>query len=1309
MKRPSLLLNFALLILSSGLVSASAVVAADWPMFRGNAARSGYTTDALPDQLQLQWTYRLPHAPQPAWPRSDRLAFDRAPQTIVVGNSAFLGDTVEGTVTALDLQTGQVRWQFTTEGPVRFAPAAWQDRLFAVSDDGWLYALAQADGRLLWKRRGGPEQSRRLGNERMISRWPARGGAVVQGDLVYFAAGIWPSDGIYLMALDAASGEPRWVNDDSGSIYMPQPHGGADAESGVAAQGYLVATDLPTDAPASTAATSVTQPAATADSNPAAGTPPKVPQQWLFVATGRAVPAAFDRATGQFQYFHLQRYGQKGGATAMASQSLFFNSGMVFDVATGEALNTVGNGPLVVTPDGLVRAADGQITAYRWVDQEAKDRRGKAVTQRGLAPLWQVGDIPQAAELVVAGTRAIAGSRNRVSMVDGTTQQLVWSAEVDGTASGLAVSSGRLLVSTDQGVISCFGPATLTSAAAPVAAGPAEPSAEVSETIIQAAQDILRTSGVVDGYCLDLGCGDGSLAAELARHSNLQVIAVDDDADLLAAARRRLRADRLLGARVTVLHAADLRDTGLPSYFANLIVSARSLTAAGAVPLAEAERLLRPWGGVQVTGPAQQLQTHVRGPLEGAGNWTHQYQNAGNALCSTDEYVQGPLGMLWFRDVAMDMPNRHGRGPGPLFYEGLLYSEGMDELACVDAYNGRLLWKYPLPGILKAFNGDELMGTSGTHSNYCIADSGVYVRRDDHCLRIDRRTGELLNRFYAPPQADGKPSTWGFIACENGLLLGSAANPEHVVTFRYLDRGGDMSAQLTESRALFAMDAVTGRLLWKYDAQHSIRHNAIALGQDTVYLIDRPLAQFDRTRTKTAEPQAPGSLLALDARAGSPRWRNDERIDGTLLALSSDHATLLMSYQPTRFALASEVGGRLAAFDTQDGARRWEKQAAYASRPLINDRTVYAQGGAWDLLTGDTRPFNFSRSYGCGVLAGSRHMMVFRSATLGYFDLQRNERTENFGGIRPGCWINAIPAGGLVLVPDASAGCSCSYLNQTWFALEPDGLRPPRMQPQGGAFREAVDVQLTADAPDHEIRYTLDGSVPERTSPQLTDTLQVHQEVVLRARAFAANGRASRTTTARFIIDPRLVPIEADHWTVWDNPDKPAGGPSLWSTRDGIIAQTSNIYQGDAAGTDMHTERYGTLRIYEGGREFTDGTLQLEFKAGDDDTIGVAFRVQDSAHHYLWSSDLQRGFSTLALKHGSTWKILASTKQAYQRETWHQLRIHMQGARLTVLLDGQEQLTADDATLPQGTLALHTWGSDRTQFRAIRLEAAPAP
>ena len=98
--------------------------------------------------------------------------------------------------------------------------------------------------------------------------------------------------------------------------------------------------------------------------------------------------------------------------------------------------------------------------------------------------------------------------------------------------------------------------------------------------------------------------------------------------------------------------------------------------------------------------------------------------------------------------------------------------------------------------------------------------------------------------------------------------------------------------------------------------------------------------------------------------------------------------------------------------------------------------SIYAEGGAWDLKTGVDREFKFKRSYGCGILAGGNNLMLFRSATMGYFDLADTKKTYNYGGLRLGCWVNAIPAGGIVLVPDASAGCRCSYLNQASLALE---------------------------------------------------------------------------------------------------------------------------------------------------------------------------------------------------------------------------------------------------------------------------------
>ena len=988
-------------ILSIFLLNPSAD-ASDWPMARADASRTGRTSEELPPDLSPCWIFKSTHRPKPAWPRSNRMQFDRAPHVVVAGDTVFFGNSVDGKVYALDAASGRIVWEFYTGGPIRFAPVVWKDRTFIASDDGYLYALAAEDGRVLWKHRGGPDGSMRLGNERMISKWPARGGPVVRDATVYYAAGIWPSDGIFLYALNAETGDTIWTNDDSGGIFMPQPHSRAHAKSGVSAQGYLVADG-----------------------------------QHLFVPTGRAVPAAFDRTDGRFLYFHLSKNYSAGGSFAMAADGLLYNSGLAFDAATGERRAKVGPGPIVATSDGVVQAANKQIISYRWAEVEKVDRKGKPYKAPELQERWRVDGVHGGSDLVIAGRTIVSGGRGFVDLVDTETKGITDSHAVVGNAYGLAVADGRLFVSTDEGMIYCFAsrkvdePAVVTS---PLSKQPYGDDPEIAA----AADEILRRYGSRHGYCLDWGCGDGHLAYELARRSELTIFAIDADPEKVAEARRKLDMAGLYGTRVTV-HQVDTHNSGYPQYFADLIVSRRSLElGVEELPLDEIRRMQRPYGGVACVGRPGELTVTKRGALPGAGSWTHQYSDPANTVCSDDQLVDGPLGILWFRDVDLELPQRHGRGPAPLFYEGRIFYEGLHEIRAVDAYNGRILWSYSLPDVLTAYSGDHLVGTSGTGSNYCVAGDSVYARYENRCYRIDAATGVKVAEYRIPQGDDGDRTPWGYIACAGGVLFGSRANPDHVVTPR-LRRRANMSPQLTESDLLFAYDVQTGDLLWQYKPEYSVRHNAIAIGKKHVYFIDRPLAMFDRRQQSKPEERRheTGELLALSRTTGKVVWRRADDIYGTTLAVSDKHATLLMSYQATHFRLDSEIGGRMSAFRTDDGEPLWSTHADYKSRLTINDRTLYADGGAWDLLTGEPRPFNLKRSYGCGVLSGSANFVFFRSATLGYFDLNKNHEVENFGGMRPGCWINVIPAGGIVMVPDASAGCSCSYLNRSWFALAP--------------------------------------------------------------------------------------------------------------------------------------------------------------------------------------------------------------------------------------------------------------------------------
>ncbi len=402
------------------------VVRDDWPMYRADAARSGYTASHLPARLSVGWIRKATQAPSPAWSgRDTRMPFDRAFQPVISKGLVVWGSSADCTVRALDAETGSEKWRFFTDAPVRFAPAIWNDRVFIVSDDGYLYCLDIAGGGLLWKKRGGPDDDLVLGHDRLVSRWPARGGPVVKDGVVYFGAGIWPAEGIYLYATDATTGRELWVNDSSGGLVLQQPHAGNRAKSGVSIQGYLT-----------------------------------IAGDSLIVPTGRATPAIFDRESGQFKEFHLMR-GKAAGPFVTAIDDMYFIAeDHVFESGSGQlTAQGLPVGSTAVSPDLLVFSRGSKINAIRKSsfpgEMHRNPRRGRAtgriewsiscsdpvgasVTRATVSNYAE--NFPEATQtanppLIVAGTTIVAGTlNNKVVAADITSKEVVTTAELDGLA-----------------------------------------------------------------------------------------------------------------------------------------------------------------------------------------------------------------------------------------------------------------------------------------------------------------------------------------------------------------------------------------------------------------------------------------------------------------------------------------------------------------------------------------------------------------------------------------------------------------------------------------------------------------------------------------------------------------------------------------------------------------------------------------------------------------------------------------------------------------------------------------------------------
>ncbi|KPL10708.1 hypothetical protein AMJ85_05340 [candidate division BRC1 bacterium SM23_51] len=192
--------------------------ARDWPVYRGNNAHSGSSKARVSKNLVKSWEFE---------PRTGL-----APtQATAAGGLVFIGGD-DGKVRALDAATGEQRWSFLTAGPIQVPPTIWSGRAYVGSGDGYVYALEAATGRLLWRFRAAPVERRIMIYGRLCSNWPVNTGVVVEDGVAYVGAGLVDTDGTYVYALDAVSGEIKWQNNSSG-------HLNEENRKGVSAHGRL--------------------------------------------------------------------------------------------------------------------------------------------------------------------------------------------------------------------------------------------------------------------------------------------------------------------------------------------------------------------------------------------------------------------------------------------------------------------------------------------------------------------------------------------------------------------------------------------------------------------------------------------------------------------------------------------------------------------------------------------------------------------------------------------------------------------------------------------------------------------------------------------------------------------------------------------------------------------------------------------------------------------------------------------------------------------------------------------------------------
>jgi outer membrane protein assembly factor BamB len=1037
--------------------------AADWRHDRFDAARTAASPEDLPAMLAIRWSLDLP-SPLPAWPDQERLRFDAVYRPLVVRGKVIVASSRDDSVAAYDLADGRELWRMFGEGPFRLPPASDGVRVFAGSDDGWLYALDVDSGKLLWKFKAAPRSRPILGNGRLIDTWCIRGGPAVVDGNVYVAAGIWPFMGIFIHCLDAGTGKPVWSNSGEGATCTIQPHG-APSFGAIAPQGALV-----------------------------------VAGDRLLVPGGRSLPACYDRRTGKLLHFLLAT--RTGGHEVVASGEHYFCDGVGYDLSGGKAVGWTPRDP--VSSNGELYGLTGGAVA---VMDEGELLSTVYAPYGPRKPVLNVDarvETHGATVAIKAGRRLYVGGKGHVSAFDlplENGQTPAWQSQVEGTVGSMAAASGCLLIATEEGPIHCYCGSRENAKAAGSGAMPASPrdlSAPVlPQCDIDRAKAILNESGIEAGFAVVVGADNVNLARALAAQSRLHVVLLEPNVDKVRLLRKALHSEGLYGERIVVRTGGPAAAT-LPPYFASLVVAEKPID--WSEDPAWCERVfgwLHPYHGtacLTLSGrqrrelerfaagntPGKASLVDVRGltclrrsdGLPGAGNWTHEHADAANTRVSRDTLAKAPLGLLWFGGSSHEgvLP-RHGHGPQPQVLDGRLIIERVEGLRAMDIYTGRVLWEAAVAGLGSYYDKvTHQPGANATGTNYISHPDAIYVRYLNQCLRLDPATGKRGEAILLPAAlADGPAAIWGYLNIIDDYLIGGAATPAPgsiLVVANHSAASGDDAEdeteppavqikpsrevpQAVESRSLFVLERKTGKLLWSAAAKYAFRHNAVCAGGGRLYAIDRPPRQVRPPSEPDAPPPPPSRLTTFDLATGRLLWCKEEGVFGTWLSYSAEGDVLIEAGLYGADSLRDEARG-MRAYRARDGEELWHSPHA-AGPPLLRGNWVIDvhQHDACGLLdgkpvvvrdplTGVLQPWRWTRSYGCNTPAASQHLLTFRSGAAGYYDLARLGGTGNWGGFRSSCTNNLVIAGGLVTAPDYTRTCTCSYQNQTSLALYPD-------------------------------------------------------------------------------------------------------------------------------------------------------------------------------------------------------------------------------------------------------------------------------
>jgi len=562
--------------------------------------------------------------------------------------------------------------------------------------------------------------------------------------------------------------------------------------------------------------------------------------------------------------------------------------------------------------------------------------------------------------------------------------------------------------------------------------------------------DILKATGVRGGIVVHLGCGDGKLTAQLRASDAYTVHGLDANETNVAAARARLTKAGLYGP----VSVECLTGASLP--YADRLVNLVVVENPRRVTVAEIMRVLVP-GGVAYVKKGDAWTKTVKPQSDQLDEWSHYLHDAGNNAVAKDTVVGPPRRLQWVvsplflrsHETASGISAQIAAG-GRLFY---IFDEGpigiVDErlpsrwsIVCRDAFNGKLLWKRPMPNwgwqawsksrfegkdwtVVRArrvsapsennrrlvAEGDRLYATLGHRAPLSILDAG---------------SGKVLFTV------KGTAPTQEILASE-GVVLAHVKKPGAAVEGR---RGG----RTFSSSTLVAVAGKTGKVLWREDVGEMIGSYQIAISDGKV---------FYRT-SKT--------MVCRSLRGGKQLWKTEIKTAGKNFVAASGVVLIL-------------GGTTLESYDAADGKKLWQNKIPprsggegpdlFVTGNLVwpgmvpvdkagkaSRKSDAAMAMAFDVRTGERKkrivvknfrsPEHHHRCY--RNKATSRYIISGMEGAE-YLDMQGDGHEQN-NWLRGACKEGVMPCYGMLYVPADQCFCQPGGKLLGYTAVAPAAAKP---------------------------------------------------------------------------------------------------------------------------------------------------------------------------------------------------------------------------------------------------------------------------